>query len=101
AFQKAVELKPDFEKARYNLGIALREQGQTAAAQKQLNEVKEVHDFRRRLTESKNLILRGVDALKAQKLEDAQSLFQESIRTSPELAVGHYYLGLTLSRKGD
>ena len=34
AFRRAIELKPDFEKARYNLGIALRAQGKTAAAQK-------------------------------------------------------------------
>ena len=36
AFQRAIELKPDFEKAHYNLGIALRAQGKTDAAQKEL-----------------------------------------------------------------
>jgi len=27
SFRRAIELKPDFEKARYNLGIALRARG--------------------------------------------------------------------------
>src|SRR2546430_10341794 len=39
AFRRAIELKPDFEKAHYNLGIALRAQGETGAAQKELNDL--------------------------------------------------------------
>ena len=70
AFQRAVDLKPDFEQAHYNLGIALRAQGQTKAAQAELQELKGLHDFRTRLAQSKSLILQGVDALKAEKLDE-------------------------------
>ena len=88
AFRRAIELKPDFEKARYNLGIALRAQGETAAAQKQLKELEELHQFRARLAQSKLLILQGVDALKQEKLDDALALFQKSVEQSPELPTG-------------
>src|SRR5207248_89373 len=101
AFQRAIDLKPDFEKARYNLGIALRAQGKTAAAQKELDELNALHEFRSRLAQSKYLILQGVEALKQQKLDDALRLFQQSVEQSPELPTGHYYLGVTWERKND
>src|SRR5882724_8925902 len=101
AFRKAIQLKPDFEKAHYNLGIALRAQGETGAAQKQLDDLNALHEFRVRLAQSKYLTLQGMDALKQQKLDDALTLFQKSIEQSPELPTGHYYLGVTWERKGD
>ena len=47
AFRRAIELKPDFEKAHYSLGIALRAQGDTAAAHKELDELNELHELSR------------------------------------------------------
>ncbi|PYV61323.1 MAG: hypothetical protein DMG97_43510, partial [Acidobacteria bacterium] len=88
-------------KAHYNLGIALRAQGETGAAQKELDDLNALHEFRVRLAQSKYLTLQGVDALKQQKLDDALTLFQKSIEQSPELPTGHYYLGVTWERKGD
>src|SRR6516165_2498405 len=93
AFQKAIELKPDFEQAHYNLGIALRSQGDTEAAHKELNELSELRKFRARLAQSKLLILQGVDALKQNQLDNAQSFFEQAIDNSPELPTGYYYLG--------
>jgi tetratricopeptide (TPR) repeat protein len=101
AFRKAIELKPDLEKAHYNLGIALRAQRQMGAAEKELRELKGLHDFRRRLAQAKLLTLQGVDALKQQKFDDALSLFQQAIEQAPELPTGHYYLGVTLQRKNE
>ena len=72
-------MRPDFEKARYNLGIALRAQGQTGKAQKELNEVEGLHQFRTHLAESKQLILEGVEALKQQRLTEAADRFQKSV----------------------
>src|SRR5207302_3390684 len=85
AFRRAIELKPDFEKAHYNLGIALRAQGQTSAAKKELDEMNALHEFRTRLAQSKMLILQGVEALKQQKLDDALARFQDSVEQSPTL----------------
>jgi len=97
AFRRAIELKPDFEKAHYNLGIALRAQGETSAAKKELDDLNALHEFRARLAQSKYLTLQGVEALKQQKLDDALALFQKSIEQSPDLPTGHYYLGVTWS----
>src|SRR5260370_14819947 len=90
AFQCAIELKPDFENAHYNLGIALRAQGKTAAAKKELDEMSALHEFRWRLAQSKMLTLQGVAALKQQKLDDAQALFQTACEQAPELPTRHY-----------
>ena len=101
AFRKAIELKPDFEKAHYSLGIALRSQGDTAAAHKELDELNGLHEFRTRLAQAKLLILQGVDALKKQQLDEALNFFQKAIEQSPELPTGYYYLGVTWDRKQD
>ena len=41
------------------------------------------------------MILEGVEALKQEKLDDAQALFQKAVEQSPELPDGYYYLGVT------
>jgi len=46
-FRRAIELKPDFEKAHYGLGIALRAQGEASAAQKELDDLNTLHEFQR------------------------------------------------------
>src|SRR5260370_38346863 len=101
AFRRAIELKPDFEKAHYNLGIALRAQGPARARKKELDDLNALHEVRARLAQSKYLTLQGVEALKLQKLDDALALFQKSIEQSHELPTGHYYLGVTWERKQD
>src|SRR2546429_1661477 len=57
--------------------------------------------FRSRLAQAKLLILQGVEALKKQELDAAQTLFQKSIEQSPDLPTGYYYLGVTWERKGE
>jgi superkiller protein 3 len=101
AFQRAIALKPDFEKAHYNLGIALRAQGQADAGKKELDQLNPLHDFRANLAQAKLLILRGVEALKNQKLDDALALFQKAVDQSPELPTSYYYLGVAYERKDD
>jgi superkiller protein 3 len=101
AFQRAVELNPDFEDAHYNLGLALRARGKTDAAQKEMSEIRGLHEFRARLAQAKLLILQGVGALKEQRFDDALASFQQSIEKGPELPTGNYYLGLTWERKDD
>src|SRR5262249_26345397 len=88
AFQRAIAIKPDFEQAHYNLGITLHAQGQTEAGQKELDEINGLHEFRARLAQAKLLILKGVEALKQQHLDDAQASFQQAIEQSPSLATG-------------
>jgi superkiller protein 3 len=83
AFQRAVELNPDFEDAHYNLGLALRARGKTDAAQKEMSEIRGLHEFRNRLAQAKLLILQGVGALKEQRFDDALASFQQSIEKGP------------------
>ena len=101
AFRRAIELKPDFEKAHYNLGMALRAQGQKTAAEVELNQLKELHDSRAHLAQAKLLTLQGVDALREQNLDAAMAFFNKAIEQAPELPTGHYYLGVTWQRKND
>src|SRR5262249_38312196 len=101
ALQNAIALKPDFEKAHYNLGIALRSQGKSEAGQKELDELNALHEFRARLAQAKMLTLQGVEALKREKFDDALSLFRKAIEQSPELPTGYYYLGVVGERKGN
>jgi Flp pilus assembly protein TadD len=101
AFRKAIALKPDFEKAHYNLGIALRAAGRQEAAQKELADVRGLHDFRGRLAQSKALILRGVDALEHGRNDEALRLFEQASTESPSLATAWHYLGVTYDRRGD
>ena len=67
AFRKAIELKPELEKAHYSLSILLRAQGEGSAAQKELQDLKELQNFRAHLAQSKLLIVRGVEDLKQEK----------------------------------
>src|SRR5262249_16159388 len=101
AFRRAIELRPDFEQAHYNLALALRSQGDTGSAQKELTELSGLHDFRARLAQSKMLILQGVDALKKKKIDDALGLFQKSAEQSPELPTSYYYLGVAWDAKNE
>jgi tetratricopeptide (TPR) repeat protein len=101
AFRKAVELKPDYEKARYNLGIALRAAGREPAAAKELADVRGLHAFREKLTESKALIVRGVDALEHNRNDDALQCFTEASKLSPSLPTAWHYLGVAYYRGGD
>jgi tetratricopeptide (TPR) repeat protein len=101
AFQRAIALKPDFEQARYNLGISLRAAGKQEAAQKELADVRGLHQFREKLTESKALILRGVDALKQNRNSEALDCFKQASEQSPALPTAWHFLGVAYSREGD
>ena len=96
AFRRAIALKPDFEKAHYGLGIALRTQGDSAGDHEELDQLNELQSFRAHLAQAKLLIVQGVESLKKQQLDDALSFFQQAIVQSPELPTGHYYLGVAL-----
>lgn len=100
-FRRAIALKPDFEKAHYNLGIALRVAGTTDAAQKELSEVRGLHEFREKLAESKALIVRGVEALEHDRNEEALGLFEQASSKSPSLPTAWHFLGVAYERKGD
>src|SRR5206468_8040589 len=93
AYRRAIELKPDFEQAHYNLGLALRSQGDPSSAKKELDELSGLREFRTRLAQSKLLILKGVDALKQQKFDDALAQFQKSMELTPDFPTSYYYLG--------
>ena len=90
ALREAIELKPDLEKARYNLSIVLRAQGQAGPAQKGMEDLKGLQEFRARLAQAKLLIIQGVEALKKEQFANALEMFQKAIQQSPELPTGHY-----------
>ena len=99
ALRQALELKPDLEKARYALGVALHKQGQTAEAAAEMRDIRQIHQSRVRLAQSNKLILEGVDLLKRKEFEQAAARFEESAKLSPELPSSYYYLGLANERR--
>jgi tetratricopeptide (TPR) repeat protein len=101
SFQHALTIKPDFESARYNLGILLRRHGDAEAGQKMLQEVKDLHEFRTNLTESKLRIQQGVEALKQDRANEAVQLFQRATELSPALPTAWHFLGVAWERTGE
>jgi len=75
----------------------LRTKGDTGAAQKELNDISALREFRARLAQAKYLTLQGVEALKQQKLDDALSFFQKAVEQSPQISdrllLSRNYLG--------
>ena len=71
AFRSALKSKPDFERAKYNLGIALRLQGQSVEAAAEMREIRRLHQSRVQLAQSKKMILDGLNLLKEQQPREA------------------------------
>ena len=78
AFRRALELRPDFERARYNLGITLKAQGRAEEARDELKDIQGLHEFRARLAESKSLIMTGAQMLEKGDMDGA--LHNSSVR---------------------
>jgi Tfp pilus assembly protein PilF len=100
AFNRAITIKPDFEQAHYNLATAMRAAGHHEAARDEMEQLRGLHDFREKLTESKALIMRGVDLLKQNRNQDALNLFEQASVQSPSLPTAWHYLGVAYDRMG-
>ncbi len=99
--RRAIELKPDFERAKYGLGVALQMHGQTAEAASEMREIRGLHQMRTELAESKRLILDGVQQMKATQWQDAKVRFEQAAKLSPDLPAAYYYRGQSEAKLGE
>ncbi len=85
----------------YNLGIALRLQGQSVEAAAEMREIRRLHQSRVQLAQSKKMILDGLNLLKEQQPREALKLFQQSVALNPSLPSPYYYSGLAQEKLGN
>ncbi len=106
-FEEAIELEPEYGPARYALGQALRNLGRMEEAQAQLARAekqpaeppvdealdKRLAALRTGAVESKN---RGIELARAGRFDEAIALFEQALRSDPDLAEAHAQLGAAL-----
>jgi Flp pilus assembly protein TadD len=100
ALRGALTLKPDFERARYALGLVLRMRGDKANASEQMKQVRALHEQRAMEAQSRKLILDGVAALKGGHADEAVAAFQKAESLNPADASAFYYNGLAEEKGG-
>lgn len=96
--RRALALKPDFERAKYALGIALQMNGESTEASAEMREIRQLHQSRAQLVQSKKLISDGVELFKQQKWQAALEQFQASAAMTPALPASYYYVAQAETR---
>jgi len=92
--RSALALQPDFERARYALGIVLKMRGNDTDAAMQLHDVRQSHDIRTTKAQIRKLILDGKASLKANRPQDAKADFENARALDPSDPSPYYWLGL-------
>jgi tetratricopeptide (TPR) repeat protein len=96
AFRRAIEARPDFASAHFNLGLVLLQGGQTQQATESFARAADLDPtdpgFRYQL---------GYAHLQAGRLPEAAAALSEAIRLQPEFLQARFHLGLTLQGMGD
>jgi tetratricopeptide (TPR) repeat protein len=93
--REATRLKPDSAEARYNLGVALKQQDDFAAAEVELRRATELDPS---LQEAFYTL--GVVLWQTGRAEDAVQAFRSAINRRPDYADAHYMLGTILRQQG-
>ena len=96
AFRQCVALDPTFPNARFNLGVALGDTGQYAAAEACLHQVIQAEPER---AEAHNSL--GYVASRQRRPWQAITCYERAIALHPDYAQAHFNLGLTLLQLGD
>lgn len=101
ALQRAAQAEPDFGEAHYQLGLALTRAGERENGAAELQKGLSLIAANQR---DQTLLLdlnEGKAALEKGELDQAMAKFGQIAKHRPDLDEVHYYMGLTLSRKGD
>jgi tetratricopeptide (TPR) repeat protein len=95
AYDKALEVKPDFAEAHYNRGVALSDLGRNEEA---------VHAYKKAIElkpdDADAHYHTGHALIDLKRFEDAASAYQEAVRIKPDFAAAWYRLALVLSWLG-
>lgn len=111
--KRSLQLSPRYGKARYQLAVVLRGLGREAEAAEQFRLAEEqqadeplpadplAQELANLITGAIEPLHRGVDMLKAGRVDRAIALFEESLRFNPNLAETHANMGTALLLRGD
>ena len=91
SFNKAIELKPDYDEAYFNLGVAFHQTGQLGEA---LNSYERAISIKHAYPTAHNNL--GLIALSQGQLDNALKSFEWAVAYSPEYAEAHNSLGAAL-----
>jgi Flp pilus assembly protein TadD len=98
-FLQVVELDPGYVKAHDNLGLCYEGLGQPADAERSYREAIRLDRARRPRSPWPTLNL-GILFLRQDRVDEAESLFRESVQVEPRFPQGHYQLGIALEKNG-
>jgi tetratricopeptide (TPR) repeat protein len=96
---RVVELDPGYVKAHDNLGLCYDALGQTDEAERRYREAIRLDRTRKPRSPWPTLNL-GILLLRQDRVDEAESLFHESVESDPKFPQGHYQLGIALEKKG-
>mgnify|MGYP003986176215 FL=1 len=88
SFKKAINLKPDYEEAYYNLGVVFHQTGQLGEA---INSYEKAISIKHAYPTAHNNL--GLIALSLSQLDNALKCFEWAVAYSPEYAEAHNSLG--------
>jgi Flp pilus assembly protein TadD len=98
ALRQALAIKPDYERARYGLGIALKRLGDDRAAASEMTSVARAHAERARLAEARKALL---DGERAGSIVEAEQAYLHALELQPGYARAQMALGILYARAGD
>ena len=95
SYKKAITIEPNYLDAYYNLGFALREQGNLEKAVENFNKVISLNP---NYVDAYNNM--AVTLEKQGKLEEALNAYKKAIAIKPDYADAHYNMATTLEKQG-
>jgi len=95
-YKKALEIKPDYTEAYYNVGIALKDKGDLEAA---IDSYKKALKIKPDYAEVYNNI--GIALKEKGELDAAVDSYKQAFKIKPDYADAYYNMGVALQDKGD
>ena len=98
--RKAAGLDPSKADVRYQLSQALRRVGDTAGAQKELDEFQRLRAGQQQVAQVSNLMQSAQRSMSLGRPDEARELYQQVIRQDPDNIAAHLNLGLAYEQLG-
>lgn len=99
-FRAALKFLPDAPEIHNTLGTALRQKGDIEAARIELQEAARLNKLKTNRQAATFAVNTGIANLKAGRIDDAISQFQNAVKLTPENSEAYYNLAKALKAKG-